>query len=61
MDLEGKTLDPAVPDRCQVCGAPLIPSEQRAILDSESPPLCSIHAAEVVPLEEEQEAEAPGA
>jgi len=59
MDLEEHTLEPAVPDRCQVCGAPLIPSEQRAILDSESPPLCSIHAAEVVPLDEEQEAEAP--
>ena len=59
MDLEEHTLEPAVPDRCQVCGAPLIPSEQRAILDSESPPLCSIHAVEVVPLEEEQEADAP--
>jgi hypothetical protein len=59
MDLEEKTLDPAVPDRCQVCGAPLIPSEQKAVLDSGSPPLCSIHAAEVVPLEEEQETEAP--
>ena len=59
MDLEEKTLDPAVPERCQVCGAALIPSEQRAVLDSGSPPLCSIHAAEVLPLDEEQEAEAP--
>ena len=59
MALEEHSLDPAVPDRCQVCGAPLIPSEQKAILDSGSPPLCSIHAAEVVPLEEEQEAESP--
>jgi len=59
MTLEEHTLDPAVPDRCQVCGAALIPSEQKAILDSGSPPLCSIHAAEVLPLEEEQEAEAP--
>jgi hypothetical protein len=58
MDLEEKTLDPAVPDRCQVCGAQLIPSEQRAVLESGSAPLCSIHAAEVMPLEEEQEAEA---
>ena len=59
MALEEHTLDPAVPDRCQVCGAPLIPSEQKAILESGSPPLCSIHAADVVPLDEEQEAEAP--
>ena len=59
MTLEEHTLDPAVPDRCQVCGAALIPSEQKAILESGSPPLCSIHATEVVPLDDEQEAEAP--
>ncbi len=59
MDLEEHTLEPAVPDRCQVCGAQLIPSEQKAILESGSAPLCSIHAAEVLPVEEEQEAEAP--
>ena len=60
MDLEEKTLDPAVPDRCEVCGAQLIPSEQEAVLESGSAPLCSIHAAEIVPLEEEQQdAEAP--
>jgi hypothetical protein len=58
MDLEERSLDPAVPDRCQVCGAALIPSEQRAVLESGSPPLCSIHAVEVVPLEEEQEVDA---
>jgi hypothetical protein len=57
MALEERSLDPAVPDRCQVCGAPLIPSEQRAILDSSSPPLCSIHAAEVLPVDGEPEAE----
>lgn len=57
MDLEERTLDPAVPERCQVCGAPLIPSEQKAVLESGSPPLCSIHATEDVPLDEEQEAE----
>ena len=55
MDLEEHTLDPAVPDRCQVCGAPLIPSEQKAILESGSPPLCSIHAVEVGPIEDEEQ------
>ncbi len=59
MDLEERIVDPAVPERCQVCGAQLIPSEQRAVLESGSPPLCSIHAVEDVPLDEEQEAEAP--
>jgi len=59
MASEEPVVDPAVPERCQVCGALLIPSEQRAILESGSPPLCSIHAVEDVPLDEEQEAEAP--
>lgn len=48
-------VEPVVPERCQVCGAQLIPSEQRAILESGSPPLCSIHAVEDVPLAEEAE------
>ena len=56
MALEERSIDPTVPDRCQVCGQQLIPSEQQAILESGSPPLCSIHATEDVPLEEEQEA-----
>lgn len=59
MALEEKTIDPAVPERCEVCGAQLIPSEQQAVLESGSPPLCSIHAAEVPPLDEELDAEPP--
>ena len=59
MDPAERLVDPALPDRCQVCGAQLIPSEQRAILDSESPPLCSIHAAEILPIDGEAEAETP--
>ena len=55
MSLEERSVEPAVPDRCQVCGQQLIPSEQRAILETGSPPLCSIHATEDVPLAEEQE------
>jgi len=53
-DTEG--VDPVVPQRCAVCGAQLIPSEQQAVLESGSAPLCSIHAADVLPLDEEQEA-----
>ncbi len=60
MDLEERTLEPAVPERCQVCGAQLIPSEQQAIIESGSAPLCSIHAAEVLPLEEEGAADEAG-
>jgi hypothetical protein len=46
-------VEPVVPQRCAVCGAQLIPSEQQAVLESGSLPLCSLHAAEVVPLEDE--------
>ncbi len=49
-------VEPVLPQRCSVCGAQLIPSEQRAVLESGSQPLCSLHAAEVLPLDEEQEA-----
>ncbi len=55
MDLEERSIDSTVPDRCQVCGAQLIPSEQTAVIESGGPPLCSIHAAEIVPLDEEAE------
>jgi hypothetical protein len=57
MDLEEKTLDPAVPERCEVCGNRLIPSEQQAVLESGSAPLCSIHAVDVVPLDGEPDAD----
>ena len=56
MDPEEQPVEPAIPDRCQVCGAALIPSEQQAVLESGSPPLCSVHASEVVPLDEDEQA-----
>ncbi len=40
-------------DRCEDCGAPLTPRELELTLERGGPSLCSIHAAEVVPLEEE--------
>ena len=54
MTVDEQVPEPAVPDRCEVCGAKLIPSEQSAVLESGGEPLCSLHAAEVVPLDEEQ-------
>ena len=51
---DSPAVEPVVPARCSVCGAQLIPSEQQAVLESGSPPLCSIHALDVVPLDEEQ-------
>jgi hypothetical protein len=52
MDLEEKSLD-QVGDRCEECGAKLTPREIEAALESGGPVLCSIHADEIVPLDEE--------
>lgn len=56
MDLEERTLE-TVGDRCEECGAPLTRDEQQAVLESGGPALCKIHAAEVVPLAEEDAAD----
>lgn len=52
MDLEERTLE-AASDRCEECGAQLTPAELEAVLESGGPALCSIHAAEVVPVTDE--------
>ena len=52
MDLEERTLE-TIDDRCEECGAQLTRDELQAVLESGGPSLCKIHAAEVVPLAEE--------
>ena len=52
MDLEERTLDD-ISDRCEECGARLTPQELEVVLESGGPVLCSIHAAEVVPVADE--------
>jgi len=52
MDLEERTLED-ISDRCEECGARLTPQELQTVLESGGPSLCSIHAAEVVPVVEE--------
>ncbi len=56
MDLEEHSLDPVIRRACVECGAALTRQEIQAALDSDAPFLCSMHAAEDVPLEEEEEA-----
>jgi hypothetical protein len=56
MDLEEHTLETAG-DRCEECGAKLTPDEIAAVLESGGPSLCKIHAAEVVPVGEDAEAD----
>jgi hypothetical protein len=53
MDLEEKTLESAG-ERCEECGAQLTEQELRVVLESGGPNLCAIHAAEIVPVAEEE-------
>jgi hypothetical protein len=55
MDLEERTLESAG-ERCEECGARLTPHEVAQALEAGGPSLCTIHAAEVVPVAEEDPA-----
>jgi len=55
MDLEEHSLDPVIERRCAECGAKLTEAEIQAALDGDGTFLCSVHAIEAVPLEEEDE------
>jgi hypothetical protein len=57
MDLEEHSLDPVIERNCSECGAQLTRSEIQASLDAGGPFLCSVHAAEEVPLEDEDQPE----
>ena len=52
MDLEEQTLE-HTGDRCEVCDAKLTAAEIQLALETGGAALCSVHAAEVVPLEDE--------
>jgi hypothetical protein len=60
-DLEEHTLDPAIPRRCEECGATLTAAEIEATIDTGGRPLCSVHAAEEVPVADEDPALGEGA
>ena len=60
MDLEPHSVDPVIERTCAECGATLTEEEIRASLEAGEVYLCSVHAAEQVPLAEEEEAEEPG-
>jgi hypothetical protein len=57
MDLEEHDLEPVVERVCAECGAPLTEEEIESALEDGGPFLCAIHAAEEVPLEDEDELE----
>jgi hypothetical protein len=56
MDLEEKTLE-TVGDRCEECGAKLTGRELEQVIESGGPALCTVHAAEVVPVSEDEAAD----
>lgn len=53
MDLEEHSLDPVVERTSEECGASLTQGEIRASMESGGRFLCSVHAAEDAPVEEE--------
>lgn len=57
MGLEEHTLEDSLERRCQECGAPLTQEEILSARESGGPFLCSVHTAEALPAEEEDEAE----
>ena len=59
MDLEEHSLDPVIERTCAECGASLTEGEMRASLESGGAYLCSVHAAEQAPAEDEEAEPAP--
>lgn len=55
MDLEEHSVDPVIERTCAECGAKLTEQEIKASLETGGPYLCSVHAAETVPLDEVDE------
>jgi hypothetical protein len=60
MDLEEHTLE-TVGERCEECGAKLTPRELELALERGGPTLCSIHLADVVPADGDEDEGAPAA
>ncbi len=50
MDLEERTLE-TVGEHCEECGARLTAAELKQMMESGGPALCTVHAAEAIPLD----------
>ena len=55
MDLEPSNLDPVIERTCAECGAKLTEAEIQTVVENGGPYLCTVHALEEVPLEDEDE------
>ena len=60
MDLEPKSVDPVIERTCEECGAKLTEEEIKAALEAGGAFLCSVHAAELEPAEEQASLDEPG-
>ena len=56
---EHEGVDPVIERRCTECGVRLTDSEIKAALETDGPFLCTVHAIENVPLEEEDASQEP--
>jgi hypothetical protein len=57
MDLEPHSVDPVIQRTCAECGVELTDREIEASMEAGDVYLCSVHAAEQVPLDQEDEVE----
>jgi phage FluMu protein Com len=51
---EHEGVDPVIERRCAECGATLTEAEIKAALETNGPFLCTVHATEDVPLDEQE-------
>jgi hypothetical protein len=58
--LEDQTIE-HLGDHCEECGTQLTPREMELALERGGPLLCSVHAAEVAPLDDDDPAGEPAA
>jgi hypothetical protein len=60
MDLEEHSgVDPVIQRTCAECGVELTEAEIKASLETDGPFLCTVHAIENVPLEDEDASQEP--
>jgi hypothetical protein len=61
MDLEERTLEDTLEQRCTVCGAQLTAQEIETARETGGPFLCTVHATEELPAPAYEEADAEAA
>jgi hypothetical protein len=59
MDLEPKSVDPVIKRTCEECETELTEQEIRASLEAGRAYLCSMHAAELEPAEDQEDLDEP--